>query len=149
MARHLGVLIGLHRWRLDEQRRRLADVLRSLETMESRLGDLEREIVAEQAFTGDAGADADAAGAAAAYAAYARHAVERRAAVVQAIVAADAELKQQQEKVKECYRELRALELAEENAARDRASAVARLERLTLDEVALLARANRGGADTA
>ena len=61
MARNLAVLVRLHRWRLDEQRRQLAVVLRGIETLESRLSELERDIVREQNLTREADEDGDAA----------------------------------------------------------------------------------------
>lgn len=135
MSGKLATLIRLHRWRLDEQRRGLAAALRELDLRETALRELEAEIAAEQesARTAPAEAGID-------YGAYVRQAIPRRATCRQAIATAEAEVSQRREQVKERYRELRTLELAEESRCRRAAAEAARRERLALDEVALLTR---------
>jgi flagellar export protein FliJ len=138
MADRLATLIRLHTWRLDEQRRALADALRELDRLHQQSLALEAEITAEQEAAAVAPAEAGLA-----YAGFARTAVERRAACRQAISGAETDVASRREKVQGCYRELRTLELAQDNR-RQRAKAEAdRRECLTLDEIALLTRSRQ------
>ena len=136
MAGKLRTIIRLHRWRLDEERRSLAEVLRQLEAKQSALGILEDEIRAEQE-----SAMADPAIAGQVYAAFARAAIDRRETLVRTIAAAEEATSRQRERVQACWRELRTFELAEESRMRREAAEAARLERLALDEIALLRQA--------
>jgi flagellar FliJ protein len=138
MADKLATLIRLHSWRLDEQRRALADALRELDSLHQQSRALEAEIVAEQEAAAAAPAEAGLA-----YARFARTAVERRAICREAISDAETDIASHREKVQVCYRELRTLELAQDNR-RERAKAeAARRDGLALDEIALLARSRR------
>jgi hypothetical protein len=73
MANGLPSLIRLHRWRVDEQRRRLAELIRRSDDLYGEAQRLEREIADEQARS-----RTDPLEAGTAYAAYARAAIERR-----------------------------------------------------------------------
>ena len=138
MADKLATLIRLHTWRLDEQRRALADALRELDRLHQQSRALEAEITAEQEAAAAAPAEAGLA-----YAGFARTAVERRATCRQAISDAETDIASHREKVQACYRELRTLELAQDNR-RERAKAeAARREGLALDEIALLTRSRQ------
>jgi hypothetical protein len=48
MSGKLATLTRLHKWRLDEERRGLAEAMRELDLRESALRELEAEIVSEQ-----------------------------------------------------------------------------------------------------
>lgn len=142
MADKLAALIRLHKWRLDEQRRTLADATRELEQLQQQSRALEREIADEQQAASAAPAEAGFA-----YARFARSAVERRAACRDGIGAAEKGVAAHRDKLQACYRELRTFELAEENRKQRAQAESARREGLAMDEIALLARARGGGDD--
>ncbi len=138
MADKLLTLIRLHTWRLDEQRRTLADALRELDRLQRQSRALECEIAAEQRAAAAAPAEVGLA-----YAGFARAVVQRRAACREAIVAAEAEVATQHDKLQACYHELRALELAQDKRRRRAAAEAARREGVALDEIALLSRSRQ------
>ena len=138
MADKLAALIRLHTWRLDEQRRTLADALRELDRLRRQSHVLEGEIAAEQEVAGASPAEAGFA-----YARFARSAVERRAASRDAIAGAEGQVATHRETLQDRYRELRTFELAKEDRDRRAAAEAARREGLALDEIALLARSRR------
>ncbi|MGZ9092975.1 MAG: flagellar FliJ family protein [Rhodoplanes sp.] len=140
MADKLAALIRLHTWRLDEQRRTLAEALRELDRLRQQSRVLEGEIAAEQEV-----ASASPAEAGFAYARFARVAVERRAACLDAIHSAERQVATHRETLRSRYRELRTFELAEEDRRGRAAAEAARLEGVALDEIALLARSRRLG----
>ena len=94
MGDKLLTLIRLHTWRLDEQRRTLADALRELDRLQRHSRALECEIAAEQRAAAAAPAEVGLA-----YAGFARAVVQRRAACREAIVAAEAEVATQHDKL--------------------------------------------------
>jgi hypothetical protein len=69
--------------------------------------------------------------------------VERRAACHRATSCAETDIASHREKVQACYRELRTLELAQDNRRQRAKTEAARREGLMLDEIALLARSRR------
>ena len=138
MADKLAALIRLHTWRLDEQRRTLADALRELDRLQQQSHVLEGEIAAEQE-----AASASPAEAGFAYARFARVAVERRAAGRDAIAGAERQVATHRETLQNRYRELRTFELAEEDRRSRAAAEAARREGVALDEIALLTRPRR------
>lgn len=135
-----ATLIRLRRWRLDQERRLLAERLRDVTARGADLAALDAEITGERAIA----AGSDAADVGLAYAGYARRAVLRRAAAVQAITAAEAGAAAQREVVVACHQDLRSGELAEEARRQRQRRAADRRERLLLDELALAA----GGSGT-
>src|SRR5512134_2094076 len=106
MADKLPALIRLHTWRLDEQRRTLAEALRELDRLRQQSRVLECEIADKQE-----AASASPAEAGFAYARFARAAVERRAASRDAIAGAEREVATHRETLQNRYRELRTFEL--------------------------------------
>lgn len=135
MADKLPALIRLHTWRLDEQRRTLAEALRELDRLRQQSRVLECEIADEQE-----AASASPAEAGFAYARFARSAVERRAAGRDAIAGAEGQVATHRETLQNRYRELRTFELAKEDRDRRTAAEAGRREGLALDEIALLTR---------
>ena len=133
MADKLAALIRLHTWRLDEQRRTLADALGELDRLRRQSRVLEGEIAAEQE-----AASASPAEAGFAYARFARAAVDRRAACRNAIDSAESSVATHRETLQNLYRELRTFELAEVDRRRRAAAEAAHREVLALDEIALL-----------
>jgi len=133
----LAALIRLRRWRLDQERRLLAERLRRVAAQSAVLTALDAEIAHERAIA--AGSDAVDAGLA--YAGYAARAALRRAHALQAIAAAEADAAAQREVVVACHRDLRSAELTEESRQQRARRETARRERMLLDELALTARA--------
>ena len=138
MADKLAALIRLHTWRLDEQRRTLAEALREIDRLRRQSRVLEGEIAAEQEV-----ASASPAEAGFAYARFARVAAERRTSCREATDVAERNVATHRETLRSRYRELRTFELAEEDRRKRAAAEAARREGLALDEIALLARSRR------
>jgi flagellar protein FliJ len=135
----LASLVRLHRWRLDEERRSLAEAIRKLDLLERQLHALEAELIAEQESVRVAPIEAGDA-----YGRFARVMVERRVSCRQAIAAAQADVAMHREKVRCCYRELRTFELSEDSRRLRAATDAARREGLILNEVALFVRSRSG-----
>lgn len=133
MGSGLASLIRLRRWTLDEERRRLAPLMRALTESQQELARLDAEIGRER----KGAADEEIAFA---YAAYAGRAMERRAAAVNAIVTAEAAATAQRQVVLACHRELRSAELAEQAREEKLAREARRREQIAIDELALLTR---------
>ena len=138
MANGLPSLIRLHRWRVDEQRRRLAELIRRSDDLYGEAQRLEDEIADEQARS-----RTDPLEAGTAYAAYARAAIERRTRTAAAIAAAEAGVATARDDLGEAYRSLRTLEAAQAEREQRQAMEAERRERIVLDEVGLEAHRRR------
>jgi flagellar export protein FliJ len=132
LAKGLQSLIRLHRWQVDEHRRRLAQRIRRAEDLHEQARLLEREIVDEQARS-----RTDPLEAGTAYADYARAAIDRRATTAAAIEAAEADAAAARDALGEAYRALRTLETAQADRERRRVMEEERRERTVLDEVGI------------
>jgi hypothetical protein len=131
MQKGLASLIRLRRWRLDEERRQLTDLLRAADQARDCLTALDAEIEQERT-------SAENDEAFFAFAAYARRANERRFAAVEATRSAEAAALAQRDVVLLCHRELRSSELAEQ-ARHDRLKREAeRRDQGAIDELAIL-----------
>jgi hypothetical protein len=133
-------LIRLQRWRLDEARRRLADLERLKEEFQGKQRALEEEIARERSFAG-----ADEAGRRA-WSNFAERALERRATLARSVAESEAALAAASEEVNQAFREMKKLELAAERAERRQQETAQRREQLRLDEVALDMHRRRGAA---
>ena len=131
-------LIRLQRWRLDEARRRLADLDRLKEEFQAKQLKLEDEIAREQTL-----ASADEPGRRA-WSSFAERALERRATLARSATEAEAALAAAGEEVAEAFREVKKLEIAAERAERRDQDAAQRREQLRLDAVALDIHRRRG-----
>ena len=140
MAKGLATLIRLHRWQVDEHRRRLGELNRRAEDLHDRARRLEREIADEQAR-----ARSDPLEAGTAYARYARAAIDRRSRIGKAIAHAEAEIAAARDDLAEAYRSLRTLELPEAERERRRALEAQRGEQIVLDEVGTQGHRRRQG----
>jgi hypothetical protein len=131
MRKSLATLIRLRRWRLDEERRRLTELMVAADQAEERLAALDAEIERERIRAGDEEAFF-------AFAAYARRANERRLTAVEATRNAEAAVLAQRDVVLLCHRELRSGELAEQ-ARHDRLKREGeRRDQGATDELAIL-----------
>jgi flagellar biosynthesis chaperone FliJ len=132
LAKGLQSLIRLHRWQVDEHRRRLAELTRRAENLHEQARRLEREIAEEQARSRTEPLEAGTA-----YADYARAAIDRRAKTAKAIEAAETDAAAAGDALGEAYRALRTLETAQADRERRRAMEEERRERIVLDEVGI------------
>lgn len=133
-------LIRLQRWRLDEARRRLAELERLREEFHAKQRNLEAEIEAEQGAAA-AGSDVQRA-----WSAFAERALERRATLARSAAETEAAAAAAHEEVNEAFREVKKLELAAERAERRQIEAAQRREQARLDGVALDMHRRRGAA---
>jgi flagellar protein FliJ len=132
LAKGLQSLIRLHRWQVDEHRRRLAELTRRAENLHEQARRLEREIAEEQARSRTEPLEAGTA-----YADYARAAIDRRAKTAKAIEAAETDAAAAGDALGEAYRALRTLETAQADRERRRAMEEERREQTVLDEVGI------------
>ncbi len=124
-------LIRLHRWRLDEKRKDLAELERLGTELRAQGARLEEEMRHEQK-TAASNAEAGYA-----YGAYAKAVIARRGAIAASLAEVKAKIRQAAEAVTEAFRELKRFEVAQERretAAKDKA---AKHERQILDELGL------------
>jgi flagellar FliJ protein len=133
-------LIRLQRWRLDEARRRLAELERLKEEFRTRQRGLEEEVARERTLAG-----VDEPGLRA-WSNFAERALERRATLARSAAEAEAAFAAAGEEVAEAFGEMKKLELAAERAERREQEAVQRREQLRLDAVALDMHRRRGVA---
>lgn len=130
MRKGLAPLIRLRRWRLDEERRQLHELVRAADEATGRLTALEAELERERN-----AADAEVFFA---FAAFAQNAEKRRLAAVEARRHAEAAVLAQREVVLLSHRELRSAELAEQARHHRLALETERREQGATDERAVL-----------
>lgn len=129
--RSLPNLIRLHRWRLDEKRRQLAELGRARATLEGDLERLDQELVRER---DAAGTSFETAGV---FQAFLTEVRARQARIAQSIEGLDHEIEIVHAETQEAFSELKSYELALEEHERRLAAERARREQAVLDEVAL------------
>jgi flagellar protein FliJ len=127
----LHTLIRLHKWRLDEKRRALAELQALADKLAQDGARLEREITAEQEIARTSPE------AAFGYGNFAKQAIERRRRLAQSVAQVEQQIAQATEEMAEAFQELKRYELAQEGRdRRDEAKRKTR-ENAALDEVAL------------
>jgi flagellar export protein FliJ len=131
MTRHLTSLIRIQRWRVDAERRAVADRQAMVEDLQLRLCALDHQLAHERRI---AGVDAETAGAA--YPAFAQAALHHRRELAAGLGEAQQALEQARAILTEAYRQQRALELADEARRRRHRAEAQRREQADLDEVA-------------
>ena len=124
-------LIRLHRWRLDEKRKNLADLERLAAQLRDRGLRLEDEMRHEQ----DAAAGSSEAGYA--YGPYAKTVISRREAIAASLAEVRSKIAQAAEAVSEAFRELKRFEVAQERREQAAKDKTAKQERQMLDELGL------------
>jgi len=107
MRRNLRSLIRLYAWQLDEERRKLAELLRTVEDLERQGRALEAEIVSEQRAAANAPEEAGMA-----YGAYAEAAIERRRRIAESSATVETEIGAARERLRGTLRRLRSVEVA-------------------------------------
>lgn len=137
----LESLIRLHRWKLEEKRRALAELEALMDDLRTRAGNLEVEIINEQ----KAAADSEEAGFA--YAAYAAQAIHRRGVLAQSATELEVRIEAARDGVKEAFQEAKKYEIAQERKLERERKVTARRERIVEDDIALdMFRRKSGGA---
>ena len=127
----LDSLIRLHRWKLEEKRRVLADLEALMDDLITRASDLEVEILNEQ----KAAAGSEEAGFA--YAAYATEAIHRRGVLAQSAAELEEKIETARDDVKAAFQEAKKYEIAQERKLERERIVTARRERIAEDDVAL------------
>jgi len=132
MTADLEALVRVRDWQLDRKRRELGILFRRLDDLKVKARAFEHEVTAEQEI---ARFSPDEAGMA--YGGYARRVFDQRAEFAEAIADAEAAVSAAKDDVARAYRDLKTLEIAQENRERREAAETARSETNALDEVAL------------
>lgn len=127
----LSSLIRLHRWKLEEKRRVLAELEALMDQLISRASALEVEIVNEQ----KAAVASPEAGFA--YGAYAASAIHRRAVLAQSAAELNEKIEAARDDVKAAFQDAKKYEIAQERKVERERIVTARRERIVEDDVAL------------
>lgn len=135
----LQTLIRLHKWKLDEKRRALAELQAFRERLEDQKSRLEEEIRAEQdkARVSEAGTYG--------YGHYARAVIERRRRLDESIAEVERQIAAATEEMAVAFQELKRYELAQESRDRREREKQRRKEAAALDEVGLTGFMRRRG----
>ncbi|SLN69633.1 flagellar export protein FliJ [Oceanibacterium hippocampi] len=135
----LNTLIRAQRWRLDEQRRQLAELGRMKSEMETQVAAIDDQFAAEQRAAGE---DRDVVFA---FPAYAREMRTRRNAILQSVEELERQIERAHEDVSAAFQELKRYELAVEADERKRELAERRREQRDMDERAARMLMRRAG----
>ena len=125
------ILIRLNEREVDEKRKQLAELDRLLDSLKAQAQTLEAELLMEQA---RAGGDPDAL---MTYDAFAHAVIERRKKLAATIADVELRVSQARDELADAFRELKKYEIAEANFQRRRAHEEARIEQITLDDMAI------------
>lgn len=129
----LDSIIRLHRWQLDEKRRRLVELQAMADDTRRRIATLDREIREEAKSADAAGGEAHPGS----WQAYARTMRERRENLEVTLCTIDSQVGEINEAIAEAFQELKKFELISEARARRVRETAARREQFALDEMAL------------
>lgn len=132
MAKDLRSLIRLHRWRLDEERRKLAELLAAIDELERRAVRLEEDLRREQ---GVAAASPEVAGFL--YGAYAVAVIAHRHQISQSIARTEEGIAAARDALADARGELKKYELTQANREKRRIEELAHKEQTDLDEVGI------------
>jgi flagellar export protein FliJ len=132
MNTDLKTFIRVRDWRVDEKRRVVGRLLRDLDDLKAEARGFAQEVTAEQEIARSAPAEAGMA-----YAGYAQRILDRRAELDRAIANAEAAVSAAKDDLARAYRDLKTVELVQENRARREAAEAERRQTIALDEIAL------------
>lgn len=124
-------LIRLHKFQVDERRRKVAEIELLLTEFRNKERELEAQVLAEQ----DKAGISDEAHFA--YPMFAKSVQKRRANILQSISDLEVQLGAAQDELATAFRELKKYELMEESRKRKMQKQTQRLEQAELDEIAL------------
>ena len=131
MSSGLHTLIRLHKWRLDEKRRALAELQALADKLAQDTARLEREILAEQEIARSSPE------ASFGYGNFAKQAIERRKRLAQSVAQVEHQIAEATKEMAEAFQELKRYELAQEGRDRREDAKRKTRENAALDEVAL------------
>ena len=132
MLKNLNTLIRLHKYRVDEKRRSLGELLGKIAILETRGENLEHEIVSEQQ---TASAAPESVGMF--YGAYAKEVVNKRNEILTQISDFEAQITATQEEMRSEYQDLKIFEISQERRDQITALEATKMEQATLDELGL------------
>ncbi|HEY4345005.1 MAG TPA: flagellar export protein FliJ [Parvibaculum sp.] len=124
-------LIRLHRFHVDEKRRKLAELELMLQEFRARERELEAQVLNEQKKAGISDV------AHFAYPMFAKSVIRRRQNILTSIEDIDRQIEAAKEELSGAFRELKKYEIIEDNRKRKHRKDVLRVEQMELDEVAL------------
>jgi flagellar export protein FliJ len=124
-------LIRLHRFHVDEKRRKVAELELMLQEFRARERELEAQVLAEQKKAGISDV------AHFAYPMFAKSVIRRRQNILTSIEDIDKQIEAAKEELSGAFRELKKYEIIEDNRKRKHRKEVMRVEQMELDEVAL------------
>lgn len=127
----LDSLIRLHEWKLDEKRRKVADLERFAQRLHEQLANLEKELRTEQKV---AAGDPVVAGS---YANYAHGVVERRERLMRSLRDVEIEMSHALDEVAAAFREFKKFDLIRARNQERAAVREARIQQAELDEAGL------------
>lgn len=128
----LDSMVRVHRWMLDEKRRKLADLERFVGKMRDELAELDGQVESERQVASQAPYESQQA-----YASFHAAAVERRRRLQATVDNLQREVDVAREEVNEAFGELKGYEGARENAIRRQLEEKAKREQLALDETSI------------
>lgn len=131
MMRNRESLIRLHRFQVDEKRRKLAELELMVQEFRARERELEAQVEAEQKKAGISDV------AHFAYPMFAKSVIRRRQNILTSIEDIERQLDSAKEELSDAFRELKKYEVIEDNRKRKMRKEVMRVEQAQLDEVAL------------
>ena len=123
-------LIRLHRFHVDEKRRKLAELELMLQEFRARERELEAQVQSEQKKAGISDV------AHFAYPMFAKSVIRRRQNILTSIEDIDKQIEAAKEELSEAFRELKKYEIIEDNRKRKHRKDILRVEQMELDEVA-------------
>jgi flagellar export protein FliJ len=127
----LDSLIRINRWKLDEQRRQLAELDRLAARLRDEAGRLEQELSSEQR-AASASFEASLG-----YPSFARELIERRRKLAASIEEVDSRIAAARDALAETFGEIKRYEITAANRAKRERATTARKQAATQDEVAL------------
>lgn len=132
MARGLQAITRFRRYQVDQARRELGKLLGEIAVLEKGATDLEAQILREQVAAAENPAEAGFI-----YGQYAQRAITQRARFAYAIEVMEEKIADAQEVLRGNYRELKVVEIAQENREADEALQAGRAEQAVLDEIGI------------
>lgn len=123
-------LIRLHRFHVDEKRRKLAELELMLQEFRARERELEAQVQSEQKKAGISDV------AHFAYPMFAKSVIRRRQNILTSIEDIDKQIEAAKDELSEAFRELKKYEIIEDNRKRKHRKDILRVEQMELDEVA-------------
>jgi flagellar protein FliJ len=130
MVKDLSTLIRLHKYRVDEKRRSLGELLGAVSTLQKKSEILEDEIILEQQ---TASAAPESIGMF--YGAYAKEVVNKRNEILEEISNFEKKIAEKQEEMRIEYKDLKIFEITQEAREKIAASEVTKTEQMILDEL--------------